>query len=162
MALPISTLLWGSESWTLTEDNIRKLRAFQTKTIRSILNINMHEVQEHRITNESLRQQFCNIPDILQIILKRQLNWIGSIAKMDFTRLPRKLIASWLDETRKVGRPQSTFRNSFARAIRMLIPTSRPTLPLIDWIDIAATKQWDALINKWWKTVTQSDLQTMI
>jgi hypothetical protein len=122
----------------------------------------MHEVQEQKITNASIRESFCGIPDIINIIQKCQMHWIGSIARMNTLRLPRKLIASWLDDTRKVGRPQSTFRNSFSNAIKILLPSVQPSLPLIDWIDTAAPKQWTKLINTWWKTITSKTTSEII
>ena len=117
LAIPISTLLWGSEAWTLTENIIRMLRVFMHKSIRWILNVNMYEVQEHKITNQMIRTQFYNTPDIVQIIQKRQTNWISAIAKMSYDRLPRKLLASWVQEPRKIGRPQASFRDSFKKCI---------------------------------------------
>jgi hypothetical protein len=156
MALPLSTLLWGSESWTLTENIKRLLRSFQHRTIRRILNISMQEVQDYKITNESIRKTFNNIPDIINIIKRRQMTWIGSIAKMNVNRLPRKLMASWLNDPRTRGKPQSTYRNSFASAISTLLPSVNHTFPLTDWLDIAASKQWPTLIDKWWKSLTQN------
>lgn len=154
MAIPISTLLWGCESWTLNEHNKRLLRSFQHKSIRSILNINIYEVQDYKITNDSLRQNFCNMPDIIDIIKKRQMNWISAIAKMPTQRLPRKLLASWTKEPRKKGRPQSTYRNSYAECISTLLPDLPRALPLTEWITIAASQKWTELKNKWFKSTT--------
>jgi hypothetical protein len=153
MAIPISTLLWGSESWTITDVNKKRLRAFQHKTIRWILNINMYEVQHSRIHNKIVRKSFCNIPDIIKIIQKRQTNWIGDIAKMNTKKLPRKLIASWTKESRKPGRPQTTFRDSYRTCIQNLIPEVQPSLPLSTWIEIAGSPKWSELKNAWWKNV---------
>jgi hypothetical protein len=58
-----------------------------------------------------------SIPDIIDIIHHRQLKWIGKIARMEEERAPRRLIASWCGNPRKAGRPQYTYRNSYAEAI---------------------------------------------
>jgi hypothetical protein len=150
MAIPMSTVLWGSESWSLNEYNKRILRAFQHKSIRWILNISIYEVEEMKITNKSLRLAFGNMPDIVDIIKKRQMNWVSDIAKMPIKRLPRKLIASWTKDPRKIGRPQTTYRNSYAECISTLLPNISKTLPLTDWIPIAASPIWTVLKNKWY------------
>ena len=92
---------------------------------------------------------FCNIPDIIKIVQKRQTNWIGAIAKMNEKKLPRKLIASWTKQPRKPGRPQATFRDSYKICIQSLIPDIHPSLPLKSWIDIAKSPTWTELKNKW-------------
>jgi Reverse transcriptase (RNA-dependent DNA polymerase) len=156
MAIPICTLLWGSESWSLNEHNKRLLQVFHHKSIRWIFNISIIEVQDYKITNKAIRNLFCNIPDILDIIKARQMNWISSISKMTTQRLPRKLIASWIDEPRKRGRPQTTYRNSYADCIATLIPSISTSLPLKHWLNIAASTQWTQLQKQWWKTLTNN------
>eukprot|EP00978_Attheya_sp_CCMP212_P037242 scaffold174172_cov56-Attheya_sp.AAC.1 len=48
LAIPINLVLWGVESWALTETSMKKLSVFHTRSIRTILQINMTEVQEKR------------------------------------------------------------------------------------------------------------------
>eukprot|EP00957_Ditylum_brightwellii_P063602 4828050-Ditylum_brightwellii.AAC.1 len=54
----------------------------------------MMEVQLYRISNDSLYEEF-GIDPLENIMLSRQLRWIGRIAFMEETRLPRKFLAAW-------------------------------------------------------------------
>lgn len=154
LAIPVNTALWGCESWALNEDNKRYLRTFQHKSLRTILNINMYQVKDYNISNELVREWFCNIPDIIHIIMKRQMKWIGHVAKMPYERLPRKLLAAWSSNPRKSGRPQNTFKNSYFECVKALIPNISDHAPLTDWIGTAASPSWPVLITSWWKSVT--------
>ena len=87
MAIPVNTALWGCESWSMTENMRRRIRAFHHQSIRSILRINMHMVETCRIKNPTIRQWFCNTPCILDIAKKRQLDWIGKVARMEETKI---------------------------------------------------------------------------
>jgi hypothetical protein len=121
----------------------------------------MHEVEANRITNEEVRQRFMSIPDIIDIIHHRQLKWIGKIARMDEERAPRRLvIASWCGNPRKAGRPQYTYRNSYAEAIAKVIPGLPQDARLQEWIPIAKDERaWNTAIAGWWATVDGRDPQ---
>jgi hypothetical protein len=150
---------WGCDSWAMTDKCKKKLRVFYHKSIRSILNINMHEVEALRITNEQVRKRFLHTPDIVDIIHYRQLKWIGKIARMNESRAPRRLMASWCDNPRKAGRPQVTYRNSFAETIAKVIPGLPQDARLQEWITVAKEERaWNTAIAAWWASVTHNPL----
>eukprot|EP00978_Attheya_sp_CCMP212_P004779 scaffold10488_cov32-Attheya_sp.AAC.1 len=91
LAIPMNLVLWGVESWGLPEDSLRKLRVFHHRSIQKILNINMYEVEEKKITNKQIQEQI-DIAEIDDLIAKRQLNWLGKIARMDENKLPLNVI----------------------------------------------------------------------
>jgi hypothetical protein len=155
-AIPINTVLWGCESWAMTENISRKLQAFYHKSIRKILSINMQEVEQYRITNQEIRKKFQNSYCILDILSKRQLLWLGKIARMDpLLRLPRKLVAAWTNSKRKVGRPQITYKNTYESVLNMILPQLPKGAPLIYWLKFAQVpKVWKKLIKSWWDSKT--------
>eukprot|EP00957_Ditylum_brightwellii_P182850 13928229-Ditylum_brightwellii.AAC.1 len=51
---------------------------------------------------------------------RRQVRWLGNIARMRENRLPRKFIAAWHTNPRPTGRPQQTMRHTCLHALRML------------------------------------------
>jgi len=71
IAGPLNTLLWGSESWNLSDANCNKLCSFHHSAIRRILRIWMDEVLEYQITNKQVRMWFENIPSIDKFITRR-------------------------------------------------------------------------------------------
>ena len=56
-AIPISLLLWGSESWALTKVLIKKLEVFHLRNIRRILGIKWSEVIDDKITNKQVLEK---------------------------------------------------------------------------------------------------------
>jgi hypothetical protein len=114
----------------------------------------MHNVQEHRIENKTVRKWFWNIPDIHHIAQKRQLLWIGKVARMSESRMPRKLLMAWMGHKRKPGRPQIMYRNTFAQAINSVVPTYDPISGTAKaWISCAKdAEEWKGVISDWWQT----------
>ena len=153
LSLPVNTLLWGCESWSMTDRSIRALEAFHTKSIRKILGISMMNVEALKITNEMVRREFNNITTMENMIKKRQLNWIGKLARLPEERLPRQLLAAWVQNPRKRGKPQLTLRSSMAKALETIIPESGKEAPLNLWLPWAENDvAWQKLISDWWKT----------
>eukprot|EP00978_Attheya_sp_CCMP212_P028486 scaffold98436_cov61-Attheya_sp.AAC.1 len=113
LAIPINLVLWGAESWALTENSVKKLSVFHKRSIRTILQINMAEVQEKRITNEQILEKI-NLPSMDKRIVKQQLSWLGNVSRMDETRLPIKMLTCWNPNPRPQRRPHTTIRNSMA------------------------------------------------
>jgi hypothetical protein len=64
----------------------------------------MLEVKEQSITNAQT-QKWANVPDILIFLTRRSLCWIGKLARMPMNRLPRRLLAAWVKNPQKRGRP---------------------------------------------------------
>ena len=135
MAIPMNLLLWGCETWALKKSDRKILQVFHTSAIRRILNINMMEVQLYRITNEEIYEQF-GIDPLENIMVSRQLHWIGKIACMEEKRLPRKFLAAWHIHPRPVGRPQTTIRHTYLHALRFAGVTeeSDKAGKLSDWM----------------------------
>jgi len=53
---PLNTLLWGCESWNLTERNLKRLSSFHHKAIKRILGLKWERVKEEKIMNEEVRR----------------------------------------------------------------------------------------------------------
>jgi hypothetical protein len=104
-----------------------------------ILGIQKVHTAMFKITNEQTRMHFCNIPYIGEITTKRQLQWIGRIAKMKEDRAPRKLVSSWIANPRKSGRPQINYRNTYAEALSTIVAECNPIVGSNKtWMPIAA------------------------
>ena len=73
-------------------------------------------------------------------------------------RLPPKLLNSWVNHPRKRGRPQITYRNSYACALHSMIPAVDPTKAQNkDWIHVARDpEQWWYLFGQWWEEALPS------
>ncbi len=76
----------------------------------------MHQVWTHRITTDELYERI-GIKSIEYYIRVRTLRWVGHMARMDKTRLPRRLRAAWVANSRLIeGKSRDDLR-PFSRAI---------------------------------------------
>ena len=103
MAIPMNLLLWGSESWALRTTLLSRLEVFLHRSIRRIMGITMTNVREEKITNSASRRRFYNIPTAEQQIAKRQLTFIGKIARNSDCQLPTKLLTAWCNHPQPKG-----------------------------------------------------------
>jgi hypothetical protein len=95
IATALNTALWGCEAPTPIK---YALQVIHHRSLRTILNINMFEVKEQRITNAQTRKH-ANVPDILIFLARRSLRWIGKLARMPMNRLPCNLFAAWVNNS---------------------------------------------------------------
>ena len=99
----LSTLLYGSECWRMTESDLNKLSTFHTKNLRRILRIFWPET----ISNQHLLA--CRNQDSMgTIIMRRRWRWIGHVMR----RKPGDISPTalhWTPEGNwKRGRPKNT------------------------------------------------------
>jgi hypothetical protein len=109
----------------------------------------MWNVEALRITDKKNLKEF-NMPSMENIIGKQQLMWIGKLARLTEYRLPRQLMAAWIQHPRKGGQPQLTLCNTMARVIQKIIPAVDKQAQLEVWLpwteDMVA---WESLVTKW-------------
>ena len=144
MAIPINLLLWGCESWALKQSDRDKIQRFHSKAIRRILNINMIEVCNQQITNEQIYMKF-NVDPIENVMVNKQLHWLGKVANMPENRIPRKFLNAWHRASRPVGRPQQTMRHTYIHALQLakFIPEDDYSGKLADWVPKTSTNEWN-------------------
>ena len=116
LILPI--LLYGAETWSLTEALYQKLRAFHHRCIRSMTNVNRRQMWEERISTNDLLNQM-NLKKIDVYIVKRQLQWAGHVCRMEFERTPRKMMSCWVRNKRPIGCPLFTYGRSLKKALKL-------------------------------------------
>ena len=76
-------VLYGCETWSLTLGEERRLRVFENRVLRRILEPKRDEVtgEWRKLHNEELRDQYCS-PNIVRVIKWRRMRWTGHIARM--------------------------------------------------------------------------------
>ena len=57
------------------------------------------------------------LESIDEYISRRQLSWAGTVARMPFDRLPRKMLSSWVRAPRPIGAPQFTYARGLHKAL---------------------------------------------
>ena len=81
-AMPMNSLLWGSENWSRNKADTAMAEAFHHKSIRRMLGISMMQVKEQEIKNEEVRRRFGNIECMTGTWRRRQLLFIGRIVRL--------------------------------------------------------------------------------
>jgi hypothetical protein len=94
----------GSETWSLYEDDRRRVNATEMGALRRLARIS----ELDRKTNEYIRGKMDAQDMILNGISRKQLIWYGHVERMDPSRLP-KIMTHWKPEGRKQrSRPRRT------------------------------------------------------
>jgi len=78
-------LLYGSETWRLTENNKRRVEATEMDALRRSWRISRKE----RIRNVTIRQQSGLDETIIKETEQNQLTWYGHVQRMAEGRLPK-------------------------------------------------------------------------
>src|SRR6218665_1461920 len=94
-AIVESTLLYGSETWTMTVANRKRLEAAHHRWLRRILHVSWRD----KITNKSIRER-TRQEDMENTIRKRRLRWLGHVWRMDKDRRANQTL-HWVPEGRK-------------------------------------------------------------
>jgi hypothetical protein len=95
-----SVLIYGAETWSLYEDDWRRINAAELDALRRSARISKLESK----TNEYIRGKIDAQDMIMNYITRKQLIWYGHVERMDPTRLP-KIMIHWKPEGRKKTRP---------------------------------------------------------
>ena len=161
MAGPLNILLWGSESWNLSEQNQDKLNAFHHTAIRQILGIWMDEVIECHIMNEQVQKWFCNIPKVNSFITRRTWKYMGKVYRARGESLPKKMLGAWVPATRKAGRPQMSCKDNFICTLKEVLNNQiSDEATFKEWFPIAADEaKWNSLIEDHFQKLCADDLR---
>ena len=91
----LTVLLYGAECWTLLQADLRQLEAFHNRCVRVILDVSRSQQWEERLTTASLHH-LCGTESVSTVVLRRRLQWLGHVARMDESRLPKQFLFGWL------------------------------------------------------------------
>lgn len=106
-AVCLSTLLYGSETWTIYKHQVQSLEKFNIRCLRKILGVSWKD----KITYDDLYQR-TNTCSIEATLAQRHLRWLGHNIRMPEYRLPRQILYSQLAEgQRNAGGVKKRFKD---------------------------------------------------
>jgi len=112
-ALIKSSLLYGSETWRLTENNKRRVEATEMVALRRSSRIS----KKDRIRNVTIRQQIGLEETIIKEIEQNQLTWYGHVQRMAEEILP-KIALKWMPKQKRAqGRPKKNWMEEIKKAM---------------------------------------------
>lgn len=95
-----STLLYGVEAWTLKQNNIRNIEAFEMWCYRRILKISWTE----KISNVEVLQRVNKDCEVIKTIKTRKLQYLGHLMRGEKYSLLRNIMQGKIRGKRSVGR----------------------------------------------------------
>lgn len=118
-ACVLSVLLYGAETWTTTFTCRRKLEKFHMQCLRKIAHVSLWDQERWSLPNAQLRQCL-GVPSVMDLVSQARLRWLGHVARMDSSRLPKRMMFAFLPASvgvaRPVGRrPGSGYRKHMSR-----------------------------------------------
>ena len=113
-ACVLSTLLYGSETWTLYSRQERRLNAFHMRCLRRLLGITWQD----RITNAEVLSR-AGLPSMYAMLTQRRLLWLGHVCRMDDGRIPKDIMYGELATgTRPTGQPTLRYKDVCKRDLK--------------------------------------------
>ena len=111
-SLVISIFLYACESWTLTADTERRIRALEMRCFRKLLGISYKD----HITNEEIKNRVTNeigpYSDLLTIVKKRKLQWYGHVTRS--SSLSKTILQGTVPGGRKRGRQKKRWEDNIS------------------------------------------------
>ena len=138
-ACVLSTLLYGSESWTTYARQEQCLNSFHLSSLCRLLHIRWQD----RVPNTDVLQRV-DLMSIPSILMQRCLRWLGHVHRMEPYRLPREILYGELrDSARKVGQPLLRYKDTIKRDLKAVKINTN------SWEDTAANHDaWRLLIKR--------------
>ena len=99
----LSTLLYASETWTLSKETEDKIQAFEMWIYRKMLKVSYTD----RVTNEEILKRVNEKKKLLQEIKSRKMQYMGHILRSQC--LQKQLLEGKVEGRRKRGRPRNTW-----------------------------------------------------
>jgi len=110
-----SVLLYGSETWKTNTKCESRLRGFEGRCLRRILQIRW----EQRVTNAEIAQR-TGINNINDEVKRRRWKWLGHVFRMQKKRHPYAALKWNPSGKREAGRPRETWRRTMEREMAEL------------------------------------------
>ena len=99
--LVLPTILYGSENWTLTALQRRRIEAAEMKLLRPLAGYTLYDNK----TNDCIRREL-RITGILDKIDEYRRNWLSHLQRMSQNRIPLKSYHYRPQGRRTTGRPK--------------------------------------------------------
>jgi hypothetical protein len=106
-------VLFGSETWILTEKSTATLMSWERKVLRRIYDpVSINDTWRIR-SNRELENLY-NGPDILAETKCRRIEWLGHVLRLESSRVPQKILGG----RHETGRPRLRWLDDVANDLR--------------------------------------------
>ena len=114
-ACVLSTLLYGSESWTTYARQENRLESLHLRCLRRIIGI----MWQDRVTNTAVLDKAGSLSMHL-MICQHRLRWLGRVHRMEDGHIPKDLLYGQLPSGRRpLGRPALRYKDVCKRDLKL-------------------------------------------
>ena len=99
-AVVLSVLLYGAETWAVKAEMMRRMNGFHNRCIRTIMGVTKYQQWRERITSRRLAAAFGMEETMTHILMGYRLRWLGHLARMEPSRMPKQLLFGELERKR--------------------------------------------------------------
>jgi len=120
------------------------LRNWHNKRIREMCRVTMCQSFVHQISSVSLQKR-------TDYMASRTLLWAGHFARIPKSRLPKRLMLSWVHEPRLEGGQEMTYGRSLERHLKYfgLMDDGGKAITFSEWATLAQDRAgWMKLVTK--------------
>ena len=125
-AVCLSTLLYGSETWTPCQRHFRTLEAFHIRCLQRILGVSWEDRVPYAEVFDRTHTQ-----SIALLLAQKHLRWVGHVIRMPAHRLPRQILyGQLLDDQRSAGGPKKRYKDHLKTLLKQcnIPPTALESL----------------------------------
>ncbi|XP_065193052.1 uncharacterized protein LOC135824250 [Sycon ciliatum] len=145
IALVLTTLLYGAETWTPKAPNLRSLNAFHHQCVRIIVGVSRRDQWDNRVASITMARTLGIDCDIADIIREYRLRWVGHVGRMNDDRMPKRVLFGELPATRPCHGPRKRWRDVIVDDLRSI---SLP-VPSDCWFDAAQDRSaWRQIAHR--------------
>jgi hypothetical protein len=146
----VSTLLYGSETWTLCSRQEKKLNSFHMRCLRRILGISWSDY----ITNKVVLER-ADTTSMYTLLKQKRLRWLGHVSRMQEGRIPKDLFYGELATgKRPTGRPYKRYKDVFKKDLK------DTAIETVNWEQLAADRYtWRSVVKKGLKNFECNTIQ---
>ena len=120
MVMVTSVLLYGCESWALSRAQLDQLEVFHRCRLRMILG-----VRRTRDMSTSDLLARCGVSSIETLVHRRQLRWLGHLARMALGRVAKRMLYStWASGVRRTGRQPASLPETYTALVGRYLSTA--------------------------------------
>ena len=114
-ACVLSTLLYGSESWSTYARQENRLESFHLRCLRRILGITWQD----KVTSAAVLKQAGSL-SVHLMLSQRRLRWLGHVHRMEDGRIPKNVLYGELAMGRRpVSRPALRYKDVCKRDLKL-------------------------------------------
>ncbi|XP_065186027.1 uncharacterized protein LOC135816855 [Sycon ciliatum] len=145
VAVVLSTLLYGAETWTTKAPDLRHLNLFHHQCVRSIVGVSRRQQWETHATSTAHAKTLGGPEDTGHIVRERRLRWLGHVVRMEDHRLPKCVLFGELPAPRPAHGPRKRRRD----VIMDDFASVDPPVPTCGWYDATQNRlEWRAIARR--------------